>query len=67
MNNEIREIRAMTNLSRQKFAERYNIPTKTIEKWEQGERKPPRYVVDLLLFKVEHDMKEFNQWNDIEY
>lgn len=44
----IKEIRSRTNLSAQKFGDKYGIPLRTIQDWERGERKPPEYVVDLL-------------------
>lgn len=49
----IKEIRNKTNLSAQKFGDKYGIPLRTIQDWERGERKPPEYVVDLLNRVVE--------------
>lgn len=49
----IKEIRTKTNLSAQKFGDKYGIPLRTIQDWERGERKPPEYVVDLLNRVVE--------------
>ena len=51
----IREIRALTNLSQANFGKKYNIPLRTIQDWEAGKRKPPIYVVELLEFKVRYD------------
>ena len=44
----IKEIRELTGLSQAKFGEKYNIPQRTIENWESGNRKPPEYLPDLL-------------------
>ena len=44
----IKEIRAMTGLSQANFAKKYNIPKRTIESWEAGDRNPPPYVIELL-------------------
>ncbi|MBQ3405672.1 MAG: helix-turn-helix domain-containing protein [Lachnospiraceae bacterium] len=52
----IEEIRAMTGLSQGKFANRYGIPVRTLQNWEIGERKPPDYVLRLLLRCVEEDV-----------
>lgn len=49
----IKGIRNRTNLSAQKFGDKYGIPLRTIQDWERGERKPPEYVVDLLNRVVE--------------
>lgn len=52
----IEEIRSMTGLSQGKFANRYGIPVRTLQNWEIGERKPPDYVLRLLLRCVEEDV-----------
>lgn len=44
----VRAIRAKTGLSQAKFAEKYGIPKRTVESWESGDRKPPKYVISLL-------------------
>ena len=51
----IKELRALTGLSQAKFAEKYEIPKRTIESWEMGDRIPPEYVIKLLEFKIKHD------------
>lgn len=53
--NPIRSIRNKTGLSQENFAARYNIPRQTIADWERGAHRPQDYLVDLLLFRVEHD------------
>ena len=45
---QIRAIRARTGLSQAAFAARYDIPKRTIEAWEMGQRTPPPYVIRLL-------------------
>lgn len=57
----IKELRSLTGLSQVKFAEKYNIPRRTIENWETDSRKCPEYVMQLLEFKVKADI--FNQHN----
>lgn len=54
---KIKEIRKLTGLSQIQFSEKYGIPLPTIRHWEQGQRKCPQYVLDLLEFKVKLDMK----------
>lgn len=44
----IREIREGLGISRAEFSRRYNIPIRTLENWEAGERKPPEWVPELL-------------------
>lgn len=57
---EIKEIRALAGLSQGKFAEKYNIPKRTIQCWEAeseiNHRDCPIYVKELLEFKVRYDL-----------
>lgn len=54
---QIKEIRALTNLSQSEFSEKYKIPLATIRHWEQGQRKCPEYIMDLLEFRVRKDLE----------
>lgn len=45
---QIKSIRARTGLSQAAFAARYDIPKRTVEAWEMGQRTPPSYVIRLL-------------------
>lgn len=45
---KIKDIRKLTGLTQAKFANQYNIPRRTLEDWERGIRKCPKYVLDLL-------------------
>ena len=51
----------MTGLSQKAFGEWLNIPARTIEEWEAGRRKPPKYVVELIEYKVR---REYNGRQD---
>ncbi|MBO5953295.1 MAG: helix-turn-helix domain-containing protein [Oscillospiraceae bacterium] len=51
----IKEIRQSTGLSRQKFGDALNIPRRTLEDWEQGLRKCPEYVAELIAYRVAND------------
>ncbi len=44
----IKQLREMTGLSQDKFAQMTHIPAGSIRNWEQGIRKPPEYVLFLL-------------------
>lgn len=55
----IKEIRQSTGLSQAKFSEALGIPTRTLQKWEIGERSCPEYVVELIAYRVKHD-PQFN-------
>lgn len=45
---KIKEIRKLTGLSQAKFAEKYHIPKRTLENWEEGTNDAPKYVLELL-------------------
>ncbi len=52
----IREMRAMLRETQSEFAKRYDIPFRTIQNWETGKRKPPKYILDLLGKRVMSDL-----------
>ena len=45
---DIKAIRNDTALTQRKFSEKYNIPIRTIQKWERNGSTPPEYVPELL-------------------
>ena len=53
--NPIRAIRAGTGLSQVAFGAALNIPRRTLQSWEMGERECPAYVIDLIAYRVQHD------------
>ena len=53
--NKILQIRKRSGLSQAKFCEKYEIPKRTLENWEQGSRECPEYLVKLLDRVVEED------------
>ncbi len=58
MESKIKAIRAKTGLSQAKFATVYHIPMRTLQDWERAVRTPPDYVIELLEFKVNADLKK---------
>ena len=48
----IKEARQAAGLSQAKMAKLFEIPKRTIESWETGERKPPTYVEKLIVEKL---------------
>ena len=51
----MKEFRLSTGLSQSKFADYFGIPVRTLQEWEQGRRKPPVYLLELLkrIWKLE--------------
>ena len=52
---DIKNLRTRTNLSQSKFADVVGIPVRTIQKWEQGDRVPPDYVVKLIEYFLKNE------------
>ena len=51
----IKDIRLSTGLSQAQFSAALNIPKRTIQDWEQGLRKCPEYVAELIEHRVVND------------
>jgi len=59
----IKEIRKLTNLKQQEFADKYEIPLGTLKQWESSldasyHRECPIYVKHLLERVVKDDIKQ---------
>ena len=52
----IREMRKQLGDTQSEFAERYNIPFRTVQNWETGMRKPPEYILELLKARIKEDL-----------
>lgn len=44
----INEMRAKTGMSQSQFAASFGIPVNTLQHWEQGLRKPPAYLPEMM-------------------
>ncbi len=49
---KLKELRALTGLNRTEFSIQQGIPLRTIEEWEAGRRKMPKYLLRLLAYKI---------------
>ena len=48
MDYTIKDVRKHTGLTQKAFAEKYQIPARSIENWESGARQCPEYTLKLL-------------------
>ena len=55
-NMSIRDMRKELGDTQSEFAERYNIPFRTVQNWETGMRKPPEYIMELLGARTREDV-----------
>lgn len=60
----IRLARMSTLLSQRSFAKELNIPYRSIENWESGQRIPPEYVVELIEYKLENERQKMFSKNE---
>ena len=52
----IKYLRLLTGMRREDFANYLHIPLGTVRDWEQGKRKMPEYVYELIEYKVEREL-----------
>jgi DNA-binding transcriptional regulator YiaG len=62
--NQLKTLRERSGMSQSQFAKYFNIPTDSIQNWEQGRRKCPQYLIDLIEYKLvnEHLIKGFDDF-----
>lgn len=49
---ELLDLREQTGMNRREFAEYFEIPYRTVQDWELGNRKMPHYLLRLMAYKV---------------
>ena len=52
MKERLIEIRKRTGMNRREFAEYFNIPYRTVQDWELGNRQMPEYLFCLMEYKI---------------
>lgn len=52
----IKYLRSLTGMKREDFADYLHIPLGTVRDWEQGKRKMPEYVYELIEYKVSREL-----------
>lgn len=51
----ITDLRKETGMNRKEFCEYFQIPYRTMQSWELGERELPDYLLRLLAYRVKLD------------
>lgn len=46
------EIRKCTGMNRRQFADYFEIPYRTVQDWELGNREMPEYLLRLMVYKI---------------
>lgn len=50
------ELRNSTGMTRKEFCEYFEIPYRTLQDWELGNRKMPEYLLRLMAYKIKMDL-----------
>ena len=48
----LQELRSLSGMTQQQFADYFGIPKRTIEDWEAGRRTPTEYIMGLIEYKL---------------
>ena len=49
------ELRQSTGMTRKEFCEYFEIPYRTVQDWELGNRKMPDYLLRLMEYKIRRE------------
>ena len=55
MDSDIKALREKYKLTRKEFTELFEIPYRTVQDWELGNRKCPNYLIKLIEYKLEKE------------
>ncbi len=50
--NDLVDLRKSTGMNRREFAEYFEIPYRTVQEWELGNRRMPEYLLRLMKYKI---------------
>lgn len=53
-----KEIRQASGMNLTQFSEYFGIPYRTIQHWEQGTRQCPKYLLNLIQYKLENEKQK---------
>lgn len=51
-----KELRQQSGMTQKAFSEYFNIPKRTVENWESGQRECQAYLLELMEYKLEKEM-----------
>lgn len=51
----IKELRTLSGMTQQAFAEYFGFSRRTVQSWEGGKRECPEYLLKLIRYKLEHE------------
>ena len=51
----LKELRTATGMTQKNFGEYFGIPHRTIQNWEGGQSQCPKYLLDLMIYKLKNE------------
>lgn len=48
----IKELRTRTGMTQKEFGEYFGVPHRTVQNWEGGQNQCPKYLLDLMEYKL---------------
>lgn len=54
------DLRESTGMNRREFAEYFDIPYRTLQEWELGNRRMPEYLLRLMAYKIGMEAEQGN-------
>jgi len=60
----VKYLRLSTGMKREDFANYFHIPLGTVRDWEQGKRKMPEYVYELIEYKATKELLTEKEENE---
>lgn len=54
------DLRKITGMNRREFSEYFEIPYRTVQEWELGNRRIPEYLLQLMIYKVRIEKEKGN-------
>ena len=51
----LKDLRLASGMSRREYAEYFDIPYRTVQSWELGERECPEYLIKLMYYKLQKE------------
>ena len=61
MRDDLKQLRLATGMNRKEFAEYFEIPYRTLQDWELGNREMPEYLFRLLSYYVRVNLQLMQQ------
>lgn len=49
------ELRQATGMNLKQFSNYFEIPYRTMQNWEEGQRKVPDYLLNLMIYKLQKE------------